>query len=138
MKTFTTLTTTAAFALAAAGCGDSASSSSPSSEEHQQATPAEAAAKARETSAALDKALATYRKGDAKAAEQQVGDAYLASFEDVERPLEARDHDLKERLEHQVATTIRAKMKAKAPVGEVAAEVRDAQRGLSQAEAKLR
>jgi hypothetical protein len=29
-------------------------------------------------------------------------------------------------------------MKAKAPVGEVAAEVRDAQRGLSQAEAKLR
>lgn len=135
MKTFTSFAITGALALAAAGCGGSTTSSS---EERKQATPAEAAAKAGETSTALDAALATYRKGDAEAAQQQVGDAYLDGFEEVEGPLEERDPELKERLERQISTTLRDKMKAKAPIGEVEAAVRDAQRGLRRAEAKLR
>ena len=50
-----------------------------------------------------DRALATYKSGDTKAAEDQVAEAYLQHFEDVEGPLEDKDAELKEKLEDAIS-----------------------------------
>lgn len=86
----------------------------------------------------LDQAVAKYEAGDAKAAERLVGDAYLEHFEEVEHPLEERDAELMERLEKAISTTIRERIKAGAPIGEVAALVEETKRQLDGAKKLLR
>ena len=54
----------------------------------------------------------SYRAGDAEAAAETVGDAYLEHFEHVEAPLGDRDHELMEEIEHALATEIRDAIKA--------------------------
>jgi hypothetical protein len=114
----------------AAGCGGS-------SESEESSTPAEAVAEIGEVRALLDQALAKYRAGERADAEEIVGDAYLEHFEKVEGPLEERDEELMEELEERIATTIRDRMKANAPVAEVAALVAEAKSELDQAEKVL-
>jgi predicted lipid-binding transport protein (Tim44 family) len=82
-------------------------------------TPAAAAAEIDTIKSTLDDALTKYEDGDAKAAEQLVGDAYLEHYEELEHPLEEADKELMEDLEHTLSTEIRAKLKAGAPAAEV-------------------
>lgn len=86
----------------------------------------------------LDEALATYESGDTKAADTQVGDAYLEHFELVEGPLEDKDAELKERLEDAIRERLRDRMQAKAPAAEVAKLVTRIQADLDRAETALR
>jgi high-affinity iron transporter len=127
------LAATAALGLAACGDDDKDSEAT----EHQS-TPAQAVAEIGEVRTALDQALATYKAGDKAAAEEQVATAYLEHFEKVEGPLEKVDHELMEDIEGEISTAIRTKMKAGAPVSEVAAQISDVKRELATAEAKLK
>ena len=86
----------------------------------------------------LHDAEAAYAKGDAKSAERLAGDAYLEHFEEVEEPLEERDHELMESLEKAIATTLRDRIRAGAPESEVSALVDRTDRDLDRAEALLR
>jgi hypothetical protein len=88
------------------GCGDDSEE-----EEHEAATPAVALREVGETRAALQAALATYKAGDAKAAEEEVAEAYLQHFEEVEGALEERDHELNEELEEAISMELREKIK---------------------------
>jgi hypothetical protein len=118
-----------ALALAGAGCG--------SSDDEESATPTEAVAEIDEVKSMLDQGLAQYRSGDVAAADTTVGDAYLEHFEKVEHPLEERDDELMEDLEHRISTEIRDRMKADAPADEVAQLIDDTKADLDTAKAKL-
>jgi hypothetical protein len=118
-----------ALALAGAACG--------SSDDEESATPTEAMAEIDEIKSMLDQGLAQYRSGDADAADTTVGDAYLEHFEKVEHPLEERDDELMEDLEHRISTEIRDRMKADAPADEVAQLIDDTKADLDTAKAKL-
>ncbi len=118
-----------ALALVGAGCG--------SSDDEESATPTEAVAEIDEIKSMLDQGLAQYRSGDADAADTTVGDAYLEHFEQVEHPLEERDHLLMEELEHRISTEIRDKMKADAPADEVAQLIDETKADLDTAKTKL-
>ena len=131
MRTRTTLTI-ALLALALAGCGGE------SDAEGERVTPAQATAEIATIETMLDTALAQYRRGQVKAADRTVGDAYLEHFERVEDPLGERDHELMEALEHRIATEIRERMKDRAPSAAVAALVADTKRDLDAAAAALR
>ena len=85
----------------------------------------------------LDDALAKYADGDAKAAEELVGDAYLEHFEEVEHPLEEVDEELMEDLEHTISTEIRTKMKDGAPAAEVEQLIAATKADLDRAKATL-
>lgn len=91
-----------------------------------------------EVRSGLDEALTTYKSGDAKAADTQVGDAYLQHFELVEGPLEKKDPELKETLEESIREKLRDRMQAKAPKAEVAKLVARIDADLDKAEAALR
>jgi hypothetical protein len=118
--------------LVVSGCGGS-----DGSRDEEAATPAEAIAEVGQVRTLLDRALAKYRAGNAKQAEQIVGDAYLEHFEHVEGPLEDRDNELKEDLEETISTELRDKIKSRAPIDEVAELVEHAKEHLDEAETAL-
>ena len=101
-----------ALTLVGAGCGSDDA-------DEAEITPAAASAEIDTIKSMLDDALAKYEDGDAEAAEELVGDAYLEHFEEVEHPLEEEDEELMEDLEHTISTEIREKMKDRAPATEV-------------------
>ena len=96
----------AALALAVAGCGGSDEEA-----EEESATPAEAVAEIAEIKTMLATAVDQVRAGDADAAEETVGDAYLEHFEHVEHPLGEEDHELMEELEEAISTDLRNDIK---------------------------
>jgi hypothetical protein len=104
---------------AAAGCGGD------SAEAEESATPAEAVTEIGEIRALLGTAVEQVRSGDADAAEETVGDAYLEHFEEVEAPLGERDHELMEELEEAISTDLRNEIKAGKPADEIAARVEE-------------
>jgi type I site-specific restriction-modification system R (restriction) subunit len=85
----------------------------------------------------LDDAVEKYRNGNRQEADRIVGDAYLEHFEDVEDPLEERDEELMEKLEHAISTEIRERMKQGAPPEEVGRLVTQTKQDLSRARALL-
>jgi hypothetical protein len=123
---------TCSLALAACGGSDSSSES-----EHENASPATARKEVGETRDALNAALATYKQGDKAGANEQVAEAYVSHFEEVEGPLEGKDAELKESLEHAIADDLRASMKAGKPASEVEAQVKAIVADLDKAEAAL-
>ena len=119
-----------ALTLVGAGCGSDDA-------EEADVTPAAAAAEIDTIKSMLDDALAKYEDGDAEAAEELVGDAYLEHFEEVEHPLEEADEELMEDLEHRISTEIREKLKAGAPAAEVAQLIAATKADLDRAKAAL-
>jgi hypothetical protein len=117
--------------LALTACGGS------SSPEHETASPAVARKAVRETRAALKAAAATYKRGDKKGAQEQVAEAYVSHFEEVEGPLEGKDNELKESLEHAISMNLRASMKAGKPAAAIEAQVNAIAADLDKAEATL-
>jgi hypothetical protein len=107
----------AALALVVAGCGGDEES------EEESATPAEAVAEIGEIKTLLATAVDQVRAGDADAAEETVGDAYLEHFEKVEGPLGERDHELMEELEEAISTDLREEIKAGKGADEIDAAV---------------
>jgi high-affinity iron transporter len=134
---FSTLATVAA-TLALTACGSDSSSSKSESEEHAGASAATALAEVGETRDALTAALATYKGGDKAAAEDQVAEAYVSHFEEVEGPLEERDHELNEELEEAISGELRADMKAGKPAAEIETRVKSIVADLDKAEALLK
>jgi DNA anti-recombination protein RmuC len=126
------LLTALAGTLAVAGCGGSDAEA-----EDEIATPAQAAQEIDQIETLLDDALAQYRDGDAEAAEETVGDAYLEHFEKVEGPLGDEDHEFMEELEHRISTEIRDEMKDDAPVAEVEQLIGQTKQDLAKAQAML-
>ena len=120
----------AGLALVVAGCGGS-------DERDESTTPGQAIVEIGKVRALLDSALARYRAGDEQRADDIVGDAYLEHFEHVEGPLGDADDDLKENLEETIATELRDKIKAGAPVNEVADLVGHTKEHLDEAEGLL-
>jgi hypothetical protein len=116
-------------ALAACGGGDSGSGDAFSSQE--------ATAEIDEIKTMLDDGLTKYRSGDADAAEQIVGDAYLEHFEKVEHPLEERDPELMEKLEKRISTEIRDEMKSGTEADTIASLIDETKMDLDTAKAKL-
>ncbi len=112
MRTFVLGLLALTLAGAGAGCGSDDA-------DEADVTPAAAAAEIDTIKSMLDDALAKYEDGDAEAAEELVGDAYLEHFEEVEHPLEEADEELMEDLEHTISTEIRTKMNDGAPAAEV-------------------
>jgi high-affinity iron transporter len=122
-----------------AGCGDGDSSSSTEKEEHEAAaTPQKAIAEIALVRAGLAAGLAAYEEGDAKKADELIGDAYLEHFEVVEGPLEESDEELNEELELLISTEIRQEIKRGENPAEVAALVEEANEQLDQAEKALK
>jgi hypothetical protein len=119
--------------LVLAACGDSKESS-----ENENASPTVARKEVGETREALKAALATYKRGDKAAAQEQVAEAYVSHFEEVEGPLGDKDHELMEDIEHAIADDLRASMKAGKPVADVEAQVDTIVADLDKAEAALR
>jgi hypothetical protein len=119
-----------------AGCGDGDSSTS----EHEEATatPQKAIAEIALVRAGIAAGLAAYEEGDAKKADELIGDAYLEHFEVVEGPLGESDEELNEELEFLISTEIRQEIKQGAKPAEVAALVEEANRQLDQAEKALK
>jgi hypothetical protein len=117
--------------LTLAACGGSDDSS------QENASPATARKEVGETKAALNAALATYKSGDKAAAREQVAEAYVAHFEEVEGPLEGKDAELKESLEHAISDELRTSMKARRPAAKIEAQVKAIVADLDKAEAAL-
>jgi hypothetical protein len=113
-------------------CGGSDSS------QPETAGPAVARKEVGETRDALKAALQTYKSGDAAAAQEQVAEAYVSHFEEVEQPLDAKDHELNESLEHAISDDLRADMKAGKSPAAVEARVDKIVADLDKAEAALR
>jgi hypothetical protein len=107
----------AGLALAVAGCGGDDES------EEESATPAEAVAEIEEIKTMLGTAVDQVRDGDADAAEETVGDAYLEHFEKVEHPLGEEDHELMEELEEAISTDLRNDIKDGKSADEIQAAV---------------
>jgi high-affinity iron transporter len=131
------LTTLATFLAATAlvsACGEDKSEES----EERSATPAEAIERIGNVRSGLDDALAKYRAGDKKSADELVGDTYLEQFEHVEGPLDKVNHELNEELEDGIREELRDKIKAGAPKAEVESLVRELKTKLDEAEAALR
>jgi biopolymer transport protein ExbB/TolQ len=120
-------------ALAIAACGGDESSGA-----REATSAAEARRQAAATRQALTDALDTYKSGDHAAAEEQVAEAYVQHFEDVEHALEAKDAELKETLEERIGGDLRDQMKRKAPPAEVQQAVDALTADLEKAEALLR
>jgi hypothetical protein len=133
------LTLLAALAIAPAGFASAGCGEDSGSEPAEAAlTPQEAITEIGAVRSGLDQGLAAYRKGDADAADQAVGDAYLEHFELVEVPLGEADPELNEELEELIREKLRDEIVAGAPVKEVEALVDEANAGLDQAERALR
>ena len=112
---------------ATAGCGGSDES------EEDSATPAEAVAEIGEIKTLLATAVDQVRSGDADAAEETVGDAYLEHFESVEDPLGERDHDLMEELEEAISTDLRNDIKDGKSADEIETKVDEIKADLDKA-----
>jgi hypothetical protein len=123
-------------AVTGTACGSDDDSPAAATEEGD-VTVEDAAAEIDEIKQLLDEGLAQYTEGDKKAADTTVGDAYLEHFEKVEHPLEERDHELMEDLEHRISTEIREKMKNNASAAEVEALIEETKADLDTAKAKL-
>ncbi len=95
--------------LVAAGCGGSDTTSTLTTD---TTSAADAIAEIEQIKTMLGDAVAQVRDGNAEAAEQTVGDAYLEHYEHVEGPLGERDHDLMEKLEEAISTDLRNEIKA--------------------------
>ena len=108
----------AALALAVAGCGGNDDEA-----EEESSTPAEAVSEIDEIKTMLATAVAQVRAGDADAAEETVGDAYLEHFEKVEHPLGEEDHELMEELEEAISTDLRNDIKDGKSTDEIEAAV---------------
>jgi hypothetical protein len=134
---FSTLATAAA-TLALTACGSDSSSSKSESGKHAGSSAATALAEVGETRDALKASLATYKRGDKAAAEDQVAEAYVSHFEEVEGPLGKRDHELKEHLEEAISGELRAGMKAGRPAAAIATKVKAIVADLDKAEALLK
>jgi hypothetical protein len=132
MRTFVLALLALALLSLGAACG---SDDNPSSGD--EVTNAEAAAEIDTIKSLLDDALAKYTGGDAEAAEQIVGDAYLEHFEKVEHPLGEVDHELMEDLEGKISKEIREKMKDGAPAAEVEQLIDRTKADLDTAKTKL-
>jgi methionine aminopeptidase len=136
-----TLLTLLALALAgtAVGCGDDDEPAGGTATATQAAepSPAELRQEIAQVRAMMARAVREYRAGNAAAADRTLGDAYLEHFEKVEHPLEERDHDLMEKIEHALATDIRAEIKKGVPVAAVERRVAVVNRDLDRAEALL-
>jgi hypothetical protein len=132
----TLATAVAAFALTA--CGNDSSSSKSESEEHAGSSAATALTEVGETRDALQAALATYKSGDKAAAEEQVAEAYVSHFEEVEGPLDERDHELNEELEEAISGELRSDMKAGEPAAQIETKVKSIVADLDKAEALLK
>ena len=120
----------------AIGCGSSGDEKASEEAEHH-ATPQQAIAEIGKVRAGLAEALATYRAGDADAADEQVGDTYLKHFERVEGPLEDADHELNEELEDTIREELREQIRADAGKAKIAALVREIDGKLDRAEQAL-
>ncbi len=120
------------------GCGDGDSPTSAEVEHEAGATPQKAIAEIPLVKAGLAAGLAAYESGDAKKADELIGDAYLEHFELVEGPLEESDEELNEELELLISTEIRQKIKAGAKPAEVEALVEKANRQLDHASQALK
>jgi hypothetical protein len=118
----------------AAACGSDEKSES---EEHAS-TPAQAIERIANVRKGLDEAVGEYRDGDKKKADEIVGDTYLEEFEHVEGPLEKKNEELNEDLEHGIREELRAKIKSGVSPQEVETYVADLKTKLDQAEAALR
>ena len=116
---------------ALAGCGGADES------DEESATPTEAIAEIRQIRTMLADAVTQVRAGDADAAEETVGDAYLEHFEHVEGPLGERDHDLMEELEEAISTDLRNDIKAGKSADEIETKVDEIDADLDKAVAVL-
>ena len=116
----------------AAGCGGSDES------EEESSTPAEAVVEIGEVKKLLGTAVDQAREGDAEAADETVGDAYLEHFEHVEGPLGEKDHDLMEELEEAIATDLRADINDGKSADELEATVAEIDADLDRAVELLR
>jgi high-affinity iron transporter len=125
-------------ALAFAACGDDSSSSPAPATEDATAAQSTALREAGETRDALRAALATYKQGDKAAAEEQVSEAYLQHFEEVEGPLGRADDELNEKLEDAIREELRADIRAGRPAAEIEQSVDAIAADLDRAEALLR
>jgi hypothetical protein len=133
MKTAMPAAAVALSILALTACGDDSNDS----EAKENTSPAVALQEAGETREALSAALATYKSGDHAAAEDAVAEAYLQHFEEVEGPLDERDHELNESLEAAINEELRDAMKANKPAAEIEAQVNAILTDLQKAEAAL-
>lgn len=110
-----------------AGCGGSDES------EEESTTPTEAVAEIGEIKTLLGTAVEQVREGDAEAAEETVGDAYLEHFEHVEGPLGEKDHEFMEELEEAISTDLRADIKAGQSADEIETTVNEIDADLDRA-----
>ncbi len=119
----------------AIGCG---SSDEKASEEAEHGTtPQQAIAQIGQVRSGLAQALATYKTGDASAADEQVGDTYLQHFELVEGPLDKVDHELNEQLEDTIREELREQIRADAGAAKITALVKEIDGKLDKAEQAL-
>jgi hypothetical protein len=127
-----------ALALAglALGCGSSSEDKASEEAEHST-TPQQAVAEIGKVRSGLAQALATYKAGDANAADEQVGDTYLKHFELVEGPLEKADEELNEQLEDTIRERLREQIRADAGAAKVSALVHEIDAKLDEAEQAL-
>lgn len=121
-------------ALSLAACGDDEPSES---EEAATVTPEQAITEIGEVRSGLDESLVAYEDGDAEAAEQLAGDAYLEHFELVEGPLEEADEELNEELEELIREELRNAIVEGEPTAAVEKLVDRANVGLDRAERAL-
>lgn len=128
----------AALALAglALGCGSSGEEKASEEAEHGT-TPQQAIVEIGRVRSGLAEALATYKAGDASAADEQVGDTYLKHFELVEGPLEDVDHELNEELEDTIREELREQIRADAGAAKVEQLVNEINTKLDAAEQGL-
>jgi hypothetical protein len=125
---------TVAASLSLAACGDDKEPAA----EARTATPAKARAEAGTVRDQLATALETYKGGDEAAAADQVENAYLEHFELVEGPLEEKDAELNEKLEHAIREDLVEAMKDGKPATEVTSMVEQIDQDLATAETALR
>lgn len=124
-------------AIALAACGSESDTDGPG-EAEQNVTADVALSEIRAVRAGLTEGLTQYKAGDDEAAERTVGDAYLEHFELVEVPLAKADPQLNEDLEHLMREELRGAIADGSSPKRVAALVREARAGLTEAEQALR
>jgi hypothetical protein len=117
-------------------CGDDTSKTA--SAEREKSSPAVARREAGETRQALVAALAAYKNGDKAAAQEQVAEAYVRHFEEVEGRLDKLDHELNEHLEEAISGELRQLIRQGKPAAEVTSAFGAVIADLRKAEALLR
>ena len=127
----------AALALAGLALGCGSSGDDKAEEAERGTTPQQAVAEIGKVRSGLAEALATYRAGDASAADEQVGDTYLKHFELVEGPLDDVDHELTEELEDAIREELREQIRGDAGKAKVARLVSEIDAKLDAAEQAL-